>query len=94
MTARRHVRVCLACGLFVLLASAFAARAAEAAAEHRERELLASRLKRQEAERATEELGRKLLERVAGDVTEFGKIEAIPRLEGRQMVMMIAPKKK
>ncbi len=37
------------------------------------------------------ELGRKLLERVADDVTEFGKIEAIPRLEGRQMVMMINP---
>ncbi len=37
------------------------------------------------------ELGRKLLERVAEDVTQFGKIEAIPRLEGRQMVMMINP---
>jgi translation initiation factor IF-3 len=30
---------------------------------------------------------------VADDVTEFGKIEAIPRLEGRQMVMMINPVK-
>lgn len=37
------------------------------------------------------ELGRKLLERVADDVTEHGKIESIPRLEGRQMVMMINP---
>jgi translation initiation factor IF-3 len=37
------------------------------------------------------ELGRKLLERVADDVTEHGKVEAIPRLEGRQMVMMINP---
>lgn len=37
------------------------------------------------------ELGRKLLERVAEDVTEHGKVEAIPRLEGRQMVMMINP---
>lgn len=37
------------------------------------------------------ELGRKLLERVAEDVTQFGKVEAIPRLEGRQMVMMINP---
>ncbi len=37
------------------------------------------------------ELGRRLLERVADDVTEFGKIEAMPRLEGRQMVMLINP---
>jgi translation initiation factor IF-3 len=44
-------------------------------------------------EMAHAELGRKLLERVAEDVTEFGKIEAIPRLEGRQMVMMINPVK-
>ena len=37
------------------------------------------------------ELGRRLLERVAEDVTDFGKVEAIPKLEGRQMVMMINP---
>ena len=37
------------------------------------------------------ELGRKLLERVADDVVEHGKIESMPRLEGRQMVMMINP---
>jgi len=37
------------------------------------------------------ELGRRLLERVADDVTEHGKIEAMPRLEGRQMVMLINP---
>ncbi len=39
------------------------------------------------------ELGRRLLERVAEDVTEYGKIEAIPKLEGRQMIMMINPAK-
>jgi translation initiation factor IF-3 len=39
------------------------------------------------------ELGRRLLERVAVDVTEYGKIEMIPRLEGRQMVMLINPLK-
>jgi translation initiation factor IF-3 len=39
------------------------------------------------------ELGRKLLERVATDVTEYGKVEANPQLEGRQMVMMINPVK-
>jgi translation initiation factor IF-3 len=44
-------------------------------------------------EMAHAELGRVLLERVAADVTEHGKIEAIPRLEGRQMVMMINPVK-
>jgi translation initiation factor IF-3 len=44
-------------------------------------------------EMAHAELGRKLLERVAEDVTEHGKIEAMPRLEGRQMVMMINPVK-
>jgi translation initiation factor IF-3 len=44
-------------------------------------------------EMAHAELGRKLLERVADDVTEYGKIEAIPRLEGRQMTMMINPVK-
>lgn len=44
-------------------------------------------------EMAHADLGRQLLERVAEDVTEFGKIEAIPRLEGRQMVMMINPVK-
>nr|WP_290735053.1 translation initiation factor IF-3 [Amaricoccus sp.] len=42
-------------------------------------------------EMAHADLGRKLLERVAGDVSELGKVEAIPRLEGRQMVMMINP---
>ncbi len=42
-------------------------------------------------EMAHVDLGRKLLERVADDVTEHGKIEAIPRVEGRQMVMMINP---
>ena len=43
-------------------------------------------------EMAHAELGRKLLERVADDVTELGKIEAIPRLEGRQVVMVLAPR--
>ncbi len=44
-------------------------------------------------EMAHADLGRKLLERVADDVAELGKIESIPRLEGRQMVMMINPVK-
>ena len=41
---------------------------------------------------AHQELGLELLNRVAADVTETGKIESMPKLEGRQMVMMIAPK--
>ena len=43
-------------------------------------------------EMAHQELGLELLNRVAADVGEAGKIESMPRLEGRQMVMMVAPK--
>ena len=39
------------------------------------------------------ELGRQLLERVAEDITEFGKVENMPKMEGRQMIMMIGPLK-
>ena len=42
-------------------------------------------------EMAHMDLGRELLERVAKDIEEVGKIEAMPKVEGRQMVMMIAP---
>jgi translation initiation factor IF-3 len=43
-------------------------------------------------EMAHQELGLELLKRVEADVAELGKIESFPRLEGRQMVMMIGPK--
>ena len=43
-------------------------------------------------EMAHQQLGLELLNRVASDVGEAGKIESMPKLEGRQMVMMIAPK--
>jgi translation initiation factor IF-3 len=43
-------------------------------------------------EMAHQDLGLALLNRVAADVAEKGKIESMPRLEGRQMVMMITPK--
>ena len=43
-------------------------------------------------EMAHQQLGAELLNRVAADVAEVGKIESMPRLEGRQMVMMIGPK--
>ena len=42
-------------------------------------------------EMAHQELGRELLERVAEDVKDYGKVENIPKLEGRQMTMMIGP---
>ena len=44
-------------------------------------------------EMAHQELGRNLLKRVEQDLNEYGTVEQYPRLEGRQMVMVIAPKK-
>ncbi len=44
-------------------------------------------------EMAHMEIGRKLLERVSTDTVTWGKIESMPRLEGRQMTMMINPAK-
>ncbi len=40
------------------------------------------------------ELGMELLNRVEADLQEQGVVEQRPRMEGRQMVMVIAPKKK
>jgi len=40
-------------------------------------------------EMAHQNLGLELLNRVRDDVGELGKVESMPRLEGRQMVMMI-----
>nr|WP_322868029.1 translation initiation factor IF-3 [Aquicoccus sp. G2-2]MEA1112942.1 translation initiation factor IF-3 [Aquicoccus sp. G2-2] len=42
-------------------------------------------------EMAHQNLGRELLERVAADTTEIGKVESMPKMEGRQMIMMIGP---
>jgi translation initiation factor IF-3 len=44
-------------------------------------------------EMAHQNLGRELLERVATDVEGLGKVENMPKMEGRQMVMMIGPSK-
>ena len=44
-------------------------------------------------EMAHQELGLQLLKRVEEDLNEIGTVEQFPRLEGRQMVMVIAPKK-
>ena len=45
-------------------------------------------------EMAHQELGMQLLKRVEADLREVGIVEQFPKLEGRQMVMMIGPKKK
>ena len=42
---------------------------------------------------AHQELGMKLLQRVEADLAEIAIVEMHPRMEGRQMVMLIAPKK-
>lgn len=44
-------------------------------------------------EMAHQDLGRRLLERVEEDTKDIGKIDAIPKLEGRQIVMLINPAK-
>ena len=38
------------------------------------------------------ELGAQLLDRVKADLDELAKVEQFPRFEGRQMVMVLAPK--
>lgn len=43
-------------------------------------------------EMAHQELGHKLLNRVKADVAEIAKVESEPRFEGRQIVMVIAPR--
>ena len=45
-------------------------------------------------EMAHMELGQQLLERVEKDLADLGAVEQFPKVEGRQMVMVIAPKKK
>lgn len=45
-------------------------------------------------EMAHQELGMKLLQRVEVDLAELGTVEQLPKMEGRQMIMVLAPKKK
>jgi translation initiation factor IF-3 len=44
-------------------------------------------------EMAHQEFGIRLLERVRGDLEPYSVVEQFPKLEGRQMVMLLAPKK-
>ena len=43
-------------------------------------------------EMAHQELGRNVLERVRGDLDEAAKVEQMPQMEGRQMIMILSPK--
>ncbi len=45
-------------------------------------------------EMAHQELGVKLLKRVEADLSELATVEQFPKLEGRQLIMVMAPKKK
>ena len=43
---------------------------------------------------AHQQIGMLLMERIRQDLTEHGVVEQFPKMEGRQMVMMLSPKKK
>ena len=45
-------------------------------------------------EMAHQELGANVLTRVREETDEFAKVEAMPKMEGRQMIMVLGPKKK
>lgn len=44
-------------------------------------------------EMAHQELGAKMLDKIEADLESYGIVEQYPKLEGRQMVMVLAPKK-
>ena len=45
-------------------------------------------------EMAHQEIGMELLKRVEADLSELGSVEQFPKMEGRQLTMVIAPKKR
>lgn len=45
-------------------------------------------------EMAHQELGLKVLERIKSDLEAVSQVEAMPKLEGRQMIMVLTPRKK
>ncbi|HEX6828505.1 MAG TPA: translation initiation factor IF-3 [Burkholderiales bacterium] len=45
-------------------------------------------------EMAHQEFGVRLLERIKGDLDPYGVVEQFPKMEGRQMIMVLSPKKK
>ena len=44
-------------------------------------------------EMAHQELGVRLIERVKGDLAQYSTVEQYPKMEGRQLIMVLAPKK-
>ena len=44
-------------------------------------------------EMAHKELGVNLMEKIKEDLSDLGKVEFFPKLEGRQLIMILAPKK-
>ena len=45
-------------------------------------------------EMAHQEIGMRQIERIKTDLAEFANVEQMPKMEGRQMVMILAPVKK
>ena len=45
-------------------------------------------------EMAHQELGFNLLKRVEADLSAYGTVEQFPKMEGRQLIMVLSPKKK
>lgn len=45
-------------------------------------------------EMAHQELGMRMLERIKVDLLEVSQVEQMPKMEGRQMIMVLTPKKK
>lgn len=45
-------------------------------------------------EMAHQEFGMRMLERIKGDLVEHAQVEQFPKMEGRQLVMVLAPTKK
>ena len=43
---------------------------------------------------AHQNLGMDLLNRIKGDLEEYAVVESFPKMEGRQAIMVLAPKKK
>ena len=45
-------------------------------------------------EMAHQDIGMRMLERLKADLEPYGQVEQVPKMEGRQMIMVLAPKKK
>jgi len=43
---------------------------------------------------AHQEIGMKLMNRIEADIEELAQVEQRPKMEGRQMTMVVAPRKK